>query len=139
MDSAVTNNWTILTIDDDAKVLKFLNIHLSSAGYKVRQSAGGNGVFSELDDNSYDLVICDMIMPEVDGVKILEYLRRKSDTIPIIMPTGVMDLSMAVEVMKKGAFDYLIKPILKRRTFCEPRAWRYPRRKSSKETRSWRS
>ncbi len=113
MESAVTNNRTIFTIDDDAKVLKFLNIHLSSAGYKVKQSTGGNGVFSELDNNSYDLVICDMIMPDVAGVKILEYLRQKSDTIPIIMLTGVMDLPMAVEVMKKGAFDYLIKPILK--------------------------
>ena len=113
MDSTVSNKRTILTIDDDAKILKFLEIHLSSASYKVRQSVGGNGVFSELDKNSYDLVICDMKMPEVDGVRILEYCLKRYGTAPVIMLTGVMDVSTTVEVMKEGAFDYLIKPILK--------------------------
>lgn len=104
---------TILTIDDDVKILKVLNIHLSSAGYTVIQSTGGNDVFSHLDGNSHDLVICDIRMPEVDGLNVLDYVRKKSETLPIIMLTGVLDVTMAVEIMKKGAFDYLIKPILK--------------------------
>ena len=107
------SNRTVLIIDDDIKILKFLDIHLSSAGHRVIQSTGGHNIFSCLEDNSYDLVICDIRMPEVDGVKVLEYLMERSPTIPAIMLTGVMDVSMAVEVMKMGAFDYLIKPVLK--------------------------
>lgn len=107
------NNQTVLTIDDDEKILKVLNIHLSGAGYTVKQSTGGKAVFSLLDGNSHDLVICDIRMPEVDGLAILEYIRKKSETLPIIMLTGVLEVAIAVEIMKKGAFDYLVKPILK--------------------------
>lgn len=107
------SNRTVLIIDDDIKILKFLDIHLSSAGHRVIQSTGGHNIFSCLEGNSYDLVICDIRMPEVDGVKVLEYLMERSPTIPAIMLTGVMDVSMAVEIMKMGAFDYLIKPVLK--------------------------
>lgn len=107
------SNRTVLIIDDDITILKFLAIHLSSVGHRVIQSTGGHDVFSFLEGNSYDLVICDIKMPEVDGVKVLEYLQEKSPTIPVIMLTGVMDVAMAVEIMKAGAFDYLIKPILK--------------------------
>ncbi len=107
------NGRTVFIIDDDIKILKFLNIHLSSAGHKVIQSAGGQDVFSHLENNSYDLVICDIRMPDVDGIKVLEYLKHRFDTLPVIMLTGVMDVTMAVEIMKMGAFDYLMKPILK--------------------------
>jgi putative two-component system response regulator len=104
---------TVLTIDDDEKILKFLDIHLASAGYTVIQSTGGNKVFAELDLGAYDIVICDMTMPEVGGMQVVEHLRKISETVQIVMLTGVLDVNMAVEIMRKGAFDYLIKPIRK--------------------------
>lgn len=52
-------------------------------------------------------------MPEVDGIKILEFVKQNFDTTPIIMLTGLTDLSIAVEVMKRGAFDYVMKPVKK--------------------------
>jgi putative two-component system response regulator len=110
---SVMTNRTILAIDDDAAIHKILDIHLSSAGYEVIHTTGGKDVFYFLEENSYDLVFCDIKMPEVDGLKVLEYVRKKSEHIPIIMLTGLVDVTLAVEIMKMGAFDYLIKPILK--------------------------
>jgi putative nucleotidyltransferase with HDIG domain len=79
----------------------------------VIQSEGGQGVFSTLDRSSFDLVICDIKMPDVDGVEVLDYVTGNFATVPIIMLTGLTDIAVAIDVMKKGAFDYLMKPIKK--------------------------
>lgn len=106
-------NRSIFIIDDEEPIRKVLNTHLAREGYKVIQSVGGKGIFELLRNNSFDLVICDMKMPEVDGVEILEFVKQNFDTIPIIMLTGLTDLSLAIEVMKRGAFDYITKPAKK--------------------------
>lgn len=90
-----------------------LNTHLTKEGFNVIQSSGGEGVFDHLMDGSYDLVICDIKMPEIDGSRVLEFVRANFDTIPTIMLTGFTDISVAIEIMKKGAFDYLMKPVKK--------------------------
>ncbi len=106
-------NRSIFIIDDEEPIRKVLNTHLAKEGYKVIQSTGGKGIFEMFRNNSFDLVICDITMPEVDGIKILEFAKQNFDTMPIIMLTGLTDLSVAVEVMKRGAFDYLMKPVKK--------------------------
>ncbi len=104
---------SVLLIDDDETILKFLSIHLASAGYKVAASRGGKDVFSVFQQDVFELVICDIRMPETDGIKVLEFMQDKFTAVPVIMLTGVQDATIAVEIMKKGAFDYLIKPVLK--------------------------
>ncbi len=104
---------SIFIIDDEEPIRKVLNTHLVKEGYSVIQSIGGKGVFDLLRNSSYDLVICDITMPEVDGIKILEFVKQNFDTTPIIMLTGLTDLSIAVEIMKRGAFDYVMKPVKK--------------------------
>lgn len=103
----------IFIVDDEEPIRKVLNTHLSKEGYKVIQSSGGNGIFGMLENNTFDIVISDIRMPEVDGVKVLEHVRQKFDTVPVIMLTGLTDISIAIDVMKKGAFDYLMKPVKK--------------------------
>ncbi|GMR04142.1 MAG: response regulator [Thermodesulfobacteriota bacterium] len=104
---------SIFVIDDEEPVRKVLNTHLKKEGYHVTASRGGRGVFSELNENPFELLICDIKMPDVGGLDILEYVKSNFSTVPVIMLTGLTDVSMAVDVMKKGAFDYLMKPVRK--------------------------
>lgn len=103
----------IFIIDDEEPIRKVLNTHLTKEGYSVIQSSGGQPVFDSLMNNSFELVICDIRMPEVDGVKILEFVKQNFETTPVIMLTGLTDVTTVIEVMKKGAFDYLMKPVKK--------------------------
>jgi len=103
----------IFIIDDEEPIRKVLNTHLSKEGYNVIQSSGGHPVFDALRANSFDIVISDLRMPEVDGSEILEFVRANYDTVPIIMLTGFTDVTVAIDVLKKGAFDYLMKPVKK--------------------------
>lgn len=106
-------NRSIFIIDDEEPIRKVLNTHLAREGYRVIQSSGGTEVFQMLADNHFDLVICDMKMPEINGYEILQFVKQNFETIPMIMLTGLTDLSLAIEVMKVGAFDYLTKPAKK--------------------------
>ena len=101
----------IFVIDDEEPIRKVLNTHLSREGFNVIQSSGGLKVFDHLSVSSFDLVICDITMPEVSGIKILEFVREAFPLAPIVMLTGLTDISIAIDVMKKGAFDYVMKPV----------------------------
>ncbi len=103
---------SILVVDDEEPIRKVLKTHLTGAGYDVVQSPGGKGIFDTLEETEFELLICDIKMPEVDGVDILKYTRERFDT-PVIMLTGLTDTATAVDVMKKGAFDYVMKPVRK--------------------------
>ncbi|MBI5970018.1 MAG: response regulator [Deltaproteobacteria bacterium] len=108
-----TNPTNIFIIDDEEPIRKVLNTHLSKEGFNVIQSSGGNPVFDALRANSFDIVISDLRMPEVNGTEILEFVKTNFDTVPVIMLTGFTDVSVAIDVLKKGAFDYLMKPVKK--------------------------
>ena len=103
----------IFIVDDEEPIRKVMNTHLSKEGYSVIQSRGGSGVFADLEAGNFDLVICDIRMPEVDGIQVLDFLRKNFETVPVIMLTGLTDVTTVIEVMKKGAFDYLMKPVKK--------------------------
>ena len=104
---------TILIVDDEEIIRKTLSIHLTKGNYSVIQSAGGSGIFEELKNNNYELVISDIRMPEVNGLQILEYVKKNYANIPVLILTGLMDFNITIEAMKMGAFDFLIKPITK--------------------------
>ena len=104
---------TIFVIDDEEPIRKVLNTHLSKEGFSVIPSGGGHKVFDLLKESSFDLLICDITMPEVDGIRVLEYVKENFPLAPIVMLTGLTDISIAIDVMKKGAFDYVMKPVRK--------------------------
>lgn len=104
----------IFIVDDEEPIRKVLNTHLVREGFEVITSCGGAGIFDTLRAvGGIDLIISDIRMPEVDGIRILEFVRENMETVPVVMLTGFTDVSLAVDVMKKGAFDFLMKPVRK--------------------------
>ncbi len=103
----------IFIIDDEEPVRKILYTHLTKEGFNVIQSSGGNGIFDVLKNSSFEIVICDIKMPQVEGTRILEFVLAGFETTPVIMLTGLTDVAVAVDVMKKGAFDFIMKPVRK--------------------------
>ncbi len=109
----IENKRYVFIVDDEESIRKVLNTHLTREGFSVIQSCGGAGVFDQLRGAEIDLIISDIRMPEVDGIRILEFVRENMGTVPVIMLTGLTDINMAIDVMKKGAFDFLMKPVRK--------------------------
>ena len=104
----------IFVVDDEEPIRKVLNTHLAREGFEVITSCGGASIFDTLRAvGGIDLIISDIRMPEVDGIRILEFARENMETVPVVMLTGLTDINLAIDVMKKGAFDFLMKPVRK--------------------------
>jgi two-component system, NtrC family, nitrogen regulation response regulator NtrX len=100
----------ILIIDDEKAIRKTLGEILSYEGYKIEEAQDGEDGLRKLKDNSYDVVLCDIKMPKMDGLEFLEKAKELKPDIPIIMISGHGTIETAVDAVKKGAFDYISKP-----------------------------
>ncbi len=100
----------ILVIDDEPKMTMLISSTLADIGMTVDTAATGREAMDRLGDKHYDLVVSDIRIPPPDGMKILEWLRENRPDTIIIMMTAFAEVKTAVEAMKKGAADYLIKP-----------------------------
>ncbi len=102
----------IVLIDDNQAVLNFLRILLLQIGkYEVEILQDSTQAFDMLKNNTYDLLLLDMDMPEVTGYDILKFITQEKISITTIVLTGVEDIDLAISAMKLGTFDYLLKPI----------------------------
>lgn len=101
---------SILIIDDEKAIRKTLSEILGFEGYKIEEAADGEEGLKKFSEKSYDLVLCDIKMPRLDGIEFLEKAREVNPDIPIIMISGHGNIDTAVEAVKKGAFDYISKP-----------------------------
>jgi DNA-binding NtrC family response regulator len=102
----------VLVVDDDQAVLNYLNIFLLQAGtFDVTTLANSTKALDLLQNNHYDLLLLDMDMPEVTGLDILKGIQDNSVDVETIVLTGVEDIELAVNAMKLGAIEYLIKPV----------------------------
>lgn len=100
----------ILIIDDEKAIRKTLSEILSFEGYKIDEASDGEEGLKKFGEKSFDLVLCDIKMPKLDGIEFLERARDVNPDIPIIMISGHGNIDTAVEAVKKGAFDYVSKP-----------------------------
>ncbi|MEN9547456.1 MAG: hypothetical protein RIR12_47 [Bacteroidota bacterium] len=100
----------ILIIDDEKAIRKTLSEILSFEGYKVEEAADGEEGIKKFKDKTFDLVLCDIKMPKLDGIEFLEKAGEINADIPIIMISGHGNIETAVEAVKKGAYDYISKP-----------------------------
>ncbi|MEO6488694.1 MAG: sigma-54 dependent transcriptional regulator [Ferruginibacter sp.] len=100
----------ILIIDDEKAIRKTLSEILSFEGYKIDEASDGEEGLKRFGEKNFDLVLCDIKMPKIDGIEFLERAREINADIPIIMISGHGNIDTAVEAVKKGAFDYISKP-----------------------------
>ncbi|MDC7999309.1 sigma-54-dependent transcriptional regulator [Gilvibacter sediminis] len=102
----------ILIIEDEAAIRRVLSKILSeeSADYKVTEAEDGLSGIEMIKKEDFDLVLCDIKMPKMDGVEVLEAAKKLKPETPIVMISGHGDLDTAVNTMRLGAFDYISKP-----------------------------
>ncbi|MEO7524126.1 MAG: sigma-54 dependent transcriptional regulator [Ferruginibacter sp.] len=100
----------ILIIDDEKAIRKTLSEILSFEGYKIDEAPDGEEGLKKFSEKNYDVVLCDIKMPKLDGIEFLEKAKGINGDIPIIMISGHGNIDTAVEAVKKGAFDYISKP-----------------------------
>ncbi len=111
----------ILVVDDEESIREVVATMLETQGYRCTAVSNGRAALQHLEKDSLDLVLSDMVMPEMDGLKLLEWLRGHNDDIPIIMVTAMHDLATALEAIRRGAYDYILKPFEKDQLFLSVR------------------
>jgi DNA-binding NtrC family response regulator len=102
---------TILVVDDEKSVRDSLRMILSYARYGVELAEDGASALSILDSRPIDLVLLDIKMPGMDGIEVLEATVKKNPELPVVIISGHGTIETAVEATKKGAFDFLSKPL----------------------------
>ncbi|MBU4260891.1 MAG: sigma-54 dependent transcriptional regulator [Proteobacteria bacterium] len=100
----------ILVVDDEEKIRLILNIMLTAAGHQVFEAESGRAALAVLEREAVDLVISDMRMDEMGGIELLASIREKELGCPLVFITAFATLESAVEALRLGAADYLVKP-----------------------------
>jgi len=100
----------ILVVDDEAHVRSMIAATLDRQGYDVILASGGREAIEFLDNGSFELILTDIVMQEGNGLVLLERIHEKNPNLPVIMVTAIHDISVAIDSMRRGAYDYLLKP-----------------------------
>ncbi|MBT8380640.1 MAG: response regulator [Ignavibacteria bacterium] len=100
----------ILVVDDEQVILDAINRIASAEGINVDTETNGKAALKKVSQKSYSLLLCDILMPEMDGFMILDELHKMKKQIPIIMITGFSTVENAVKSISKGAIDFVSKP-----------------------------
>ncbi len=105
----------IMVVDDEADIRNIIKMHLEEKGYNFLEAEDGEQAIKLLKtgDNLVNcgLILLDIRMPKVNGIECIEYFRDQAPGIPIVVITGYPETEMAVDLMKKGVKDYLVKPV----------------------------
>ncbi len=101
----------ILVVDDESSHRQMIEAVLSAEGYEISQADDGRTAITAVEDRFYDLVIMDIRMPKISGIEALKKIKAISPGIPVIIMTAYASVGNAVEALKSGAYDYLIKPL----------------------------
>ena len=101
---------TILAVDDEPNMRRLLEISLRQAGYKPVLAADGNEALAQIKAQHIDLVVSDLHMPGMSGLALLKAIRQENETLAFIMVTALGEIKTAVEAMKLGASDYILRP-----------------------------
>ncbi len=102
---------TILIIDDEANLRRSLSLILQKAGFAVTSAGNGQEAVQYLQSGAYDLAFLDLKMPDINGIDLLPQIRNLYPDMPVLILTAHATLDSAIEAVRKGARDYLIKPI----------------------------
>ncbi len=109
-DDGTISEKRILVVDDEPGFLEMLRWNLKGEGVGVDVAADGLEAEWKLAEGEYALVLTDITMPKVDGMKLLNHVKRASPRTPVILMTGFGTVETAVQAMKDGASDFVLKP-----------------------------
>ncbi len=101
----------LLVIDDDTAICSLLERLLSGKGYEVATAGRGSTAMELLTEQPFDLVLCDHRLPDTDSMQLMERIKQLHPSIAFIVITGYSDVRIAVELIRRGAFDYVVKPL----------------------------
>ena len=101
---------TVLIAEDEANMRRVLSALLARDGFRTLEAADGEAALESLAREPVDAILTDLRMPKMNGLELLEVVRRRHPDIPVVMLTAHGTVGSAVEALKRGAFDYLTKP-----------------------------
>lgn len=105
----------VLVVDDEQDIRKVLRMSLEKLGYYVIEAEDGQQAMTLLNEGEHpmviDVIITDIRMPHINGIEAMDYFQREYPSIPLIVLTGFPDLDLAMQLMKQGITDYLVKPV----------------------------
>jgi len=101
----------ILIVDDEKNILKVVSVTLKKSGYNVDAARSSEEAIEKFNENPYDLIVTDLKLPGKTGIDLLDYVKSREPDMPVIMITAFGSIGNAIEAMKKGAFNYLTKPV----------------------------
>ena len=111
----------LLIVDDEEAIREVISTLLEALGYECSSVSNGRLAREFLLQHPVDMVLSDMVMPEMDGLSLVEWLRKAEPDIPVIMVTAMHDLSTALEAIRRGAYDYILKPFEKDQLYLSVR------------------
>lgn len=100
----------VLLVDDEGEFLEALSQRMTSRGMEVTTTTSAREAIKKVEEGSFDAVILDLMMPEMDGLEVLQTLKQKKPEIQVILLTGHGSVAKGIEAMKLGAMDFLEKP-----------------------------
>ncbi|MGD0097689.1 MAG: HD domain-containing phosphohydrolase [Terracidiphilus sp.] len=100
----------ILVVDDAIQVRSIIGTTLERQGYRVLQAASGREAVDLLEENAIDLVLTEVVIPDWNGIALMEQIRSQHPQLPVVMVTTVREITVAIDSMHRGAYDYLLKP-----------------------------
>lgn len=103
--------YSILVIDDDPYIITLLEKYFQREGYKVFTAFKGKPALTLLNEEVIDVVLCDIRLPDISGIELLPFIRKRSPETAVVMMTAYAEIKAAVASIKAGAFDYVTKPI----------------------------
>jgi len=105
----------VLVVDDEADIRKVVRLILEKVGYYVVDAEDGEQAIRRLNEGEHpmviDVIITDIRMPHINGLEAIEYFQREYPSVPLLVLTGFPDLDLAMQLMKQGVCDYLVKPV----------------------------
>ncbi len=106
----IKQNTRILIADDEEEFRFMLKVFLENSGYEIELVSDGVQAINMLQAKAFDIALLDIKMPKVNGVDVLKFIKENLQNIDVVMLTGVGDIRIAIDCMKKGAYEFLTKP-----------------------------
>ena len=116
-----TAQATVLVVDDEASIRESLRMILEYEGYRVEEASSGKAALARVADREPQAVLLDIKMPEMDGLSVLSAMGERGYEVPVVIVTGHGDVDTAVDATRRGAFDFLEKPLQRDRVLVSVR------------------